>query len=864
VNIVNKLTIRHLKQNKRRTLVTIIGVIISVAMITAVATLSVSFLDLMKRGTIAKEGEWHVLYQNANNEQYEGIRTDKETKAAAISRDLGYSYLESGQNENKPYLFLKGFDEQGFNMFPIEISEGRLPQAENEIVLSEAVALNGKVKYDIGDTLTLKIGKRFNNHPDNGEIELTQNDPLANEEGEVIEELRTTNERTFKIVGFIKRPEWEPTWSPGYTSLVYVDSSDISETDPVNVSVQLQKVNNQLYEHAEELASKYKIDSFGYNDDLLRYYGVTDNDNLRKTLYSLTAIIMAVIIVGSVALIYNAFAISVSERARHLGMLASVGATKRQKRNSVFFEGFIIAVISIPIGIVSGLLGIGITFHFINSMIQNTLGTTEELTVLVTLFSILGAVLVSVLTIFISTYLPAKRASKITAIDAIRQTMDVKLTGKKVKTNKLVRKVFGIEAEIALKNLKRNKRRYQVTVFSLVISIVLFLAVSFFTENLRKSTELSQDGINFDIQVSFDTENTDNIALQQSILSLKNVTHSTVIKELNVLTWVEEEMLAEDLKEDVKLGIIELEDGKYQYYVKINSLDDDALKEYAKEVGADYSELVDPTKLGAIIIDRIRYEDYEQMKVRKINALYTEVGESLELFDFNGENEKMQVGQVEAVSLTDKVPYGMFPAGLGGVNIIVSEDVLNRLAKEGNLEIHKFLYLNSSKPMKTQSDIEDLKAEGIDIYNVYQAKQQEEQMITIMSVFTYGFIALITLISVANIFNTISTSISLRKREFAMMKSVGMTPKGFNRMLNFESIFYGIKSLLYGLPISIAVMFLIHRSLMNSFAYEFTFPWISTISVIVAVFVIVMLAMLYSISKVKKENIIDAIKQESI
>lgn len=865
MNIVNKLTIRHLKKNKRRTMVTIIGVIISVAMITAVATLSVSFLDLMKRGTIAKGGEWHVLYKNVNEEQYEGIKGDNETKTAAVSRDIGYSYLEGSQNEYKPYLFLKGFDEQGYKMFPIELSEGRLPKNEQEIVLSEAVELNGKVKYNIGDTLTLEIGKRINNHPDDGLTEFTQNDPFANQDGEVLEELRTTDEKTYKVVGFIKRPEWEPTWSPGYTSLVYVDSSDLSATNTADVSVQLHKVNNALFENAEALAAKYKLDSYGFNDDLLRYYGVTDNDNLRKTLYSLTAIIMTVIIVGSVALIYNAFAISVSERARHLGMLASVGATKRQKRNSVFFEGFIIAVISIPIGILSGLLGIGATFYFINSMIKNALGTTEELTVLVTPYSILGAILVSVLTIFISTYLPARKASKITAIDAIRQTKDVKLTGKKVKTNKLVRKLFGIEAEIGLKNLKRNKRRYQVTVFSLVISIVLFLAVSFFTENLRKSTELSQDGIKYDIQVSMDEENIEDMALQDSILSLNNITYSTVIKEFLSSTWLDEDMIADDLKEDVALGISNLENGKYQYYVKVNSLDEAALRDYAKKVGADYNQLVNPTKQGAIVIDRIRYEDYDQMKVRKINALYTNVGDDLKLTEVNMEtNEKYDIGQVEIMALTDEVPYGMAPSGLGGVNVIVSEEVFDRLTAEVNIEVHKFLYLNSSKPMETQTDIEDLKAEGIDIYNVYQAKHQEEQMITIMSVFTYGFIVLITAISIANIFNTISTSISLRKREFAMMKSVGMTPKGFNKMLNYESIFYGIKSLLYGLPISIVVMFLIYRSLMNSFSYEFTFPWVSVISVIIAVFFIVMLAMLYSISKVKKENIIDIIKQENI
>src|SRR5690606_13765846 len=126
------------------------------------------------------------------------------------------------------------------------------------------------------------------------------------------------------------------------------------------------------------------------------------------------------------------------------------------------------------------------------------------------------------------------------------------------------------------------------------------------------------------------------------------------------------------------------------------------------------------------------------------------------------------------------------------------------------------------------------------------------------------FIVLITAISIANILNTISTSISLRKREFAMLKSMGMTPKGFNKMINYESIFYGIKSLIYGLPLSIVCMLLIYKALGNSFSYSFTLPWLSILYVVVAVFLIVGTSMLYSSAKVKKENIIDALKQESI
>src|SRR5690606_3827623 len=151
MNIVNKLTIRHLKENKRRTLVTIIGVIISVAMLTAVATLGVSFMDLMKRQTMADEGEWHVVYKDVNQAQVQAIKKDEDTKKLVLSKDLGYALLKGSKNENKPYLFIKEYNKSGFEQFPIELSSGRLPKAENEVVISDEIINNAKVDYRIGD-----------------------------------------------------------------------------------------------------------------------------------------------------------------------------------------------------------------------------------------------------------------------------------------------------------------------------------------------------------------------------------------------------------------------------------------------------------------------------------------------------------------------------------------------------------------------------------------------------------------------------------------------------------------------------------------------------------------------------------------
>lgn len=867
MNIVNKLTLRHLKQNKRRTLVTIIGVIISVAMVTAVATLGFSFMELMRKQSISTNGEWHVQYRNVTKAQLKAIEADDATKTLVISNDRGYAPLEGGQNENKPYWYIKEYNAAGFKQFPIELLGGRLPKTNYEVVISEEIAKNAKVTYKIGETLTLDVGERVTRDDKNSGQPLSQNERLRTEEDTLNEEIIHKKPMNYTIVGVIKRPTWEPTWSPGYTALSYVDESLIGAAEKATATVVLKKVDSTIYKHAEELAKENKIESISYNNSLLRYYGVTNSDGLRNTLLSLSVIVMIVIIIGSVSLIYNAFAISVSERARHLGMLSSVGATKRQKQNSVFFEGMIIGLISIPIGILCGIAGIGITFMFINTMIQDVLGITEKLTLVVTPLSLFTACVVSILTIFISTYLPARKASKISAIDAIRQTTDVKLSGKAVKTSKFVRRLFGIEAEIGLKNLKRNKRRYQATVFSLVISIVLFLSVSSFTTNMRKSVELSQDGLNYDIQVYMGTEDAQKVdRLTKSISALPNITEYNVVRELSLSSWIDEKDMAKELQETVEKDNSILKDGKYPYYIQIHALNEQSLRTYAESVGVSYEQLTDLNQMSAIVNDTVTFEDENAKKIIETKALHSEIGQKLDLIYTDWDTEKeTKLPPVEIVALTDKRPMGVHSAQVGGLNIIVSEQVFDQLTKDAmRKDIQSRLNLNSSDPLATQQAIEEMKERNVYVQNVFQNRQNSEQMVMLMSIFTYGFIALITLISIANIFNTISTSISLRKREFAMLKSVGMTPNGFNKMINYESIFYGIKSLLYGLPISIAVMYLIYRSMMSSFSYGFALPWMSILYVIVAVFIIVSSAMLYSSSKVKKENIIDALKQENI
>lgn len=874
MNIVNKLTLRQLKLNKKRTLVTIIGTIISAAMITAVATLGLSFMDIMQRQSIAQNGEWHVKYSGVNTEQLENIQANKKVGETIINRDTGYAYLEGSQNLNKPYLCIKELSEEGFENFPIKLLNGRLPQNPGEIVINEKIISNAGVNYAVGDVIELTTGQRFSKIEDLSTEAMQQNCSLQWEDDTVTEYLTEEQKQTYTIVGIIEQPSnWEYNWSPGYTVISYMDENTVGAKDTFDVSVVFKKVNQKLFDSADKIASDNGITDYGFNNDLLKYYGIVKDDAVKQMLYILTAIILAIIMIGSVSLIYNAFAISVSERSRYLGMLSSVGATKRQKRNSVFFEGAVIGAISIPFGILAGYIGLGITYVFINPMMEGFLNTSVGFRLNIYPSSLMTAILVSGVTILVSTYIPARKASNISAIDAIRQVTDVKISRKQVRTSKITRIIFGIEGELGLKNLKRNKARYKATVFSIIISMMLFLVVTEFTDFIKKSVILTQEGINFDIQATIDSDNeTERGEIVQSITNVNDIEKLTKINTLTASTWLEEASIADYLEEGKEDFMV---DGKYPYNITVNSLDDEALKEYAEEVGIDYNKLVDTDNPSAIVIDLMQFKDKDSDKYVEMKVVQTKVGEQFDLSLEDSEANEVitALPPVKVAALTDLMPMGVMTLGKGnGFHIIVSEAVFHKLI-EGKEEaassvLKTKVYFNSENPVQLQENLEVVQSEiGVDslyIFNIFNYKKSNEQAMLLISVFTYAFIILITAICIANIINTISTSIALRKREFAMLKSIGITPKGFNKMLNYESIFYGVKALLYGLPISILVMYLMYRTLMTKFYFEFSVPMTSIFIVVISVFLIVSIAMIYSSSRVRKENIIDALKQEII
>lgn len=879
MNIIHKLTWQYMKKNKRRTIVTMIGIIISVAMMTAVTTACASFTDLYERKTIASDGRWHVIYKNVSLDGVDVIKNDENSESVTVSADMGYDAVDS-KNAYKPYVFLKAYNPESFEGLPIKLISGRMPQNSSEILIPDHLRNNGGIEWKVGDTVDVTLSDRSVKGEDGQSYTLTQDNGYVGEDSGSAEMLVAKAEKKpYTIVGLIERPDFEPYWAPGYMILTGLDENS-PKTEKVNVSVWQKHVDKNIYDDSKELAKKAGADSenISYNTILLGLSGVNRANGFITMMYMLVILLLIIIVISSVSLIYNAFAISLTERSRQLGMLAGVGATKRQKRASVYYEGFLVGIINIPLGIASGIGGLAIAFKCISPLFEFTFSEwNQPLYVVVSWPSVIAAAAVAVITIFISTYIPARRASVISPIDGIRQNHDIKLTKKKVKTSRLTRKLFGFEGELALKNLKRNKKRYRATVVSMAVSVALFLGVSGFVHSLEISSEMLLEDSYVDFKVQGDRAYFEEISEMPGVSRDTEMTYAynfyvnrSDLKLSDEFQKMRDKMYADADSEYVASGDF--------YNVNLHSMDEESLRAFLREAGL--SESVLDGENSAILLNSVtvigpsskgRTEFFDCSENQKIPLLFTESSYDAESEDF--ETKDKSAGELTVAAVLDISPWCL-PLNMNlfeteNVWLLVSEKTMENIVNSDDYipAAITSLCLDSDNPKATMAALDDYVKQysnerGVSYYSSWKTIESNQNLLRIISVFAYGFIILMTAICTANIINTTSTGISMRRKEFAMLKSVGMTPKTFNRMIIYESLFYGVKALIFGMPAGLLFMWLFYKSTAGSIYSRFTLPWLNIILVVVMIFVITGLSMMYSVRKIRKENVIEALKGE--
>lgn len=848
MNILNKLTIKNLKLNKKRSLGTIIGIILSVALICAVSNMVSSFRETLIQNAINESGYWHIRLYNVSNDKLKRLKLNKDIDNIYIISEDGYAKLDTIKNEYKPYLKFYGMNKKAFNNLKFKLIKGRFPKNDNEIIISEHLNKNGKANLKIDDEITVNVGDRVTLEDD-----YALNDSNPFDKGNEI--IKNPNTKKYRVVGIIKRPDvsFEPTSAPAYTTITTSTNEDnfsvfISLKNPRDKNSFVELLGARNYDEVVNMGINNPRYDYTLNNELLRWEALKFSDSTFSMLLSIAEVVIFIIIFTSIFCIRNSFAISTTEKMRMYGMLSSVGATKKQIKKSVLTEGFILGLIAIPIGIICGIIAVFVLLKIVNLFLGDFLfNNIDGMVFKVSFIAIIISIILGFVTIYFSAISSAKKASKVSPIDNLRNTNNIKISSKKLKTPKLIKNVFKTGGVLAYKNLKRSKKKYRTTVVSLTVSIFVFISMfTFINEGFKQSSNYYQ---NYDYNYRITFNNNSSMDEINEIRNLDSVNASYLVY------YVKPSILIDDISKINPKEPLECEYDKndkcIKKYARLNIilLDDSTFKSYVKKVKGNYDYLKDK----GILTDMYRFYDNKSKKEYEDRIYTYKSGDTIDSKLLNEDNISIDIGLVSNI-----MPYGFENVYSNGGYIVLNNKYFNNIDYYG-----ADLMIDSSDTEQLTNNILNMDGE-LNYYDMDEEAKAEKSIVIVISIFLYGFIGVITLIGVTNIFNTITSNMELRQKEFAMLKSVGMTKKEFNHMINLETLFYSSKSLIYGSILGIIGSYFVHRAFAGKIDTQFVLPYKAILICILFVFIVVYMIMKYSMNKINKQNMIETIRKENI
>lgn len=876
MKLLNKLTLKNLRLNKVRTIVTIVGIMLSAALITVVSGMALSGRQTMIDGQKTWSGNYDVALDIIDTAKIDKIRQNRNVENAFYKERLGYARTKNADGEICDYSVLAMSENTYGNCFKIDLIKGKFPTNSGEAVVTKSFKTQDGKNVKVGDKITLDVGvltDKDGNVPDEEGIHnLLQKDF---NKCSIID----TVKRTYTVTGIIERPKTSELYDPSNFSMIYTVSDEKAPVEAIKtkhmnklyIAYTPQSESNYLQNTADILGFKADdmsnvisdeispedqqtsgINAYEFNSILLSMKGYGGSDGTNVMIFRLAVIIIIIVMLASVFVIRNSFAISITEKTSMYGMLASVGATKRQIRRNVLFEGFILGLIGIPLGILLGLGVNAILITILNSVLGDMLSGAKFVFVTPTI-PIICAIVLSAVTIFCSSFFIALRASRIPPLVAIRGNKDIKVKNNKpYRTSKLTKKLFGVGGEIASKSLKRSRKKYRTTVISIVVSVAMFIAVSAFMDYGMTYTEHYYGKTDYSYMVSgIDTKQAQTIEKMPEIENYLTVG----LQYGHVSADVPVNECGENFLYDNA-------DGTKSFSVEFLEFEHDTFVQICRELKLDYNKV----KGGVLVYSQVTPDNSESGNSSKPMKLFGKTAPT----KFIVYGNELIAGKLKVSSVFDEIPKSadsVIGEGtiLGQGLIIGEQGVIS--PQLGEHECYITLYANTSDHASLTNRIESMEGadDSIYIYDYEETVRQFNAVMLIVGIFVYSFIGVISLIGLTNIFNTISTNMQLRSKEFASLKSIGMTKKEFNRMIRLESLMYGIKSLLIGIPLGVLGVFAIFSAFSRgNVPMSFVFPWKAILISIAAVIIVVWLIMKYSISKVNKQNIIETIRNDNI
>ena len=929
MNLMKTLTLKNLKLNRKRTIVTIVGIILATALLSALVTLVSSFQYSMIEYQKQKGGDFHVKFSNVKMSELSEFKNNRNIESTFETMGMGFAKLDGCKNEDKPYAYVMATDEAGFERGCFKLIEGRMAKNEDEIVIPRHLKTNGRIDIKVGDEITLDVGKRYDS---NTESVISENCAYEHD----AETLTDTVTKHYKVVGIMERPGYgmEDYSAAGYTFVTYSDElaaidngtkSEASEADTtltvysrytqkalrnknavtadiIGVDEKLfEKSNNSSVEMSAEESDRFlkEMENAKYdiyiNRFLISYECVFPIDGTFKALFTVAAVVALIIILTSVYCIKNSFNISITEKIRQYGMLASVGATRRQIKSSVKTEAAMLGVVGIPVGTMSGILASFILVKVVNALSAGWLNFA--LSFHTSLPALILAVILSIATIYFSATGSARRAAKVTPLEAIRNTKEIKIKSAKLKTPAIIGRIWGIGGVISYKNIKRNNKKYRTTVTSIVICSVTFIVISYFMSMAFSRVGMSYASTDYNIGINMSCKKDLDIEKLSKLLSGIEGAEDYLVGAGYDFD-VDNPEYTKEYGEYCRKLIDESEDVSQMFLITV--LDDKSYDKYASDAG------IKNAAEGAILVNKGTFAVYNENSskyVKKEMELYKyKAGDTIRcgynVYDDAPSDDNAVEGDTESstednnngirktvdvtiAGVTDKVPIGyegysnntlytlLFMNQKGFESLWADGKSGNEL-KPGYATYSAYVVAENADDYQDtfeKETEENPEYSQISFYvsNLDKQMRDEKSLFTLLGVFAYGLIVVIALIGITNIINTLSTGMELRSREFATLRSIGMTDKQFAGMVRLESVFISVKALVIGVPLGILINYLL-CVMMNRMGGAIIYkpPYKAIILCIVVVIMLIYAIMKLSMTKLRHNNIIETIKNENL
>lgn len=855
MKIISKLSTNNIKYNKVTSIAIILTIAIATTLLLTIMTFFMGYREYLVKN-LRLEDNWEAKISNIEYEKVSKI-SDNRIKEISITENLGITETRYSKGGYLVNIGLNAYDDNAFKNEYIKLKEGRLPENEDEIVISN----------------------KFIDWQD--EIKNTGDKILLENLGE---------EKEYVIVGIAEKTNFDKITAEEvkYGAITRLNTNTLKNEEEVNVKILAHNVK-EIYDIINDISKDIKLKRTSekeYNNDLLTYeLALAEGSDFQNSIYLIIGVCITIVGVTMIIMIYTIFNIEISKRHKQIGMLVSIGMTRKQAKKMISREVLILLVCAIPVGIILSAIIVGIMKNFLNDIqiyASNLLNISYATQNLIKFEAELlyKPIIITIITIAVMTYLATfKIVSKIgkkSEVETIRENATIKIKSKNIKTCKIIKKLFGNEGEIAYKNIKRNKKQHVITTISLMISVILYITATGIIKNIMPVMEKVDYNFIVDLASKEEIRDEELKKLQDTNL-IENMyikyTSSTEDVFLNIeKDKVSNEFLKKMEEQSERFWNFNVNEDFIQARLQIVSLSDETLKKYCLNLGI--KELQDNE---CILINNIKEPKDD---IQFTNLKTGDIVKITNQKEYTQEKEQEIIGHWKDKGITWTKPE----IELYKKNLTIRGVTNNEMYEIKNNSSEIIIVTNQSTLTKIMDDVEQtvsaksyIQTDNVNLFekelmkifpkdkygkcyiNMDDNYREYKYQKALLNVIIYGSISFIFMISISNVILIILNNINSREKEFACMKSIGMTQKQLNKMLFLEGVLYGINALIWGEIIGFAIL-----EVLSNKIYEFILyiNWKNILIITFIIYISIFTTIGICNKKMKKKNIMDSLKKD--